>query len=131
MKYNHYYIIIMAQYVTEPQFSSKKKFYFKNLLDEKSKIDFVQHYKLLQFLKQQTFRKSQPTILSDGSPRNEYKPLYSITSPKNEKQCTTLPTSFTKRTRTILSQRLNSESIPTLISNFETETIAKPNQSKR
>jgi hypothetical protein len=38
--------------ITEPYFSSKKKFFYKNLLDENSKIDFLAHYRMIEKMKE-------------------------------------------------------------------------------
>lgn len=38
--------------ITAPYFSSKKKFFYKNLLDENSKVDFISHYRMIKRMKE-------------------------------------------------------------------------------
>ena len=37
--------------ITAPYFSSKKKFFYKNLLDENSKVDFISQYRMIKKMK--------------------------------------------------------------------------------
>lgn len=74
-------------FVTEAiQHKTKRYFFYKNILDENSRITFTEHYKNLQDLKIRTQRNSQPSLPSTIlTPKHEYKLMFAISSGQEEK----------------------------------------------
>ncbi|CAK83010.1 unnamed protein product (macronuclear) [Paramecium tetraurelia] len=66
---------------TEPYI--KKKFFYKNMLADNSKIDFLNQYKVLQQMKDNHSSKNKQHIHTQGTQVSLYKPMFSIHSPQS------------------------------------------------
>ncbi|CAD8190747.1 unnamed protein product [Paramecium octaurelia] len=101
--------------ITAPYFSSKKKFFYKNLLDENSKVDFISQYRMIQKMKD----SGQPPQAQEYTHRNEYKPLFTFGSPKHSlEQITTKQSTHLTTTQRVIPNTIASfdreESLPTI-----------------
>ncbi|CAD8182367.1 unnamed protein product [Paramecium pentaurelia] len=66
---------------TEPYI--KKKFFYKNMLADNSKIDFLNQYKVLQQMKDNHSSKNKQHIHTQVTQVSLYKPMFSIHSPQS------------------------------------------------
>ncbi|CAD8186088.1 unnamed protein product [Paramecium octaurelia] len=66
---------------TEPYI--KKKFFYKNMLADNSKIDFLNQYKVLQQMKDNHSSKNKQHIHTQVTQASLYKPMFSIHSPQS------------------------------------------------